>query len=100
MVTRRILLSGAASAVAGSALATGTAHADMTVVVDPGADYGRWEGWGTSLAWWATVFGDRDDFADLWFTTRTVTYRGTALPGLGMNIARYNLGACGWNTVE
>jgi galactan endo-1,6-beta-galactosidase len=72
----------------------------MTVAVDPGADYGRWEGWGTSLAWWATVFGDRDDFADLWFTTKTVTYRGTALPGLGMNIARYNLGACGWNNVE
>ncbi|MBP2327956.1 galactan endo-1,6-beta-galactosidase [Kibdelosporangium banguiense] len=100
MVTRRTLLSGAAAAVAGTTLATGTAHADMTVAVDPSADYGRWEGWGTSLAWWANVFGDRDDFADLWFTTKTVTYRGASLPGLGMNIARYNLGACSWNSVE
>src|SRR2546430_10565088 len=99
MITRRTLLSGAA-AVAGSALATGTAHADTTVAVDPGADFGSWQGWGTSLAWWANVFGDRDDFADLWFTTKTVTYQGVALPGLGLNIARYNLGACGFNAVQ
>jgi hypothetical protein len=103
MITRRTVLSGAA-AVAGSALATGltagTATADTTVAVDPGADFGRWEGWGTSLAWWANVFGDRDDFADLWFTTKSVTYQGAALPGLGMNIARYNLGACGFNPVQ
>ncbi|NGY65202.1 hypothetical protein G7043_40505 [Lentzea sp. NEAU-D13] len=25
---------------------------------------------GTSLAGWANVFRDRDDFADLWFTTK------------------------------
>ena len=46
------------------------------------------------------MFGDRDDFADLWFTTKTVVYKGQSLPGLGMNIARYNLGACSWNSVE
>ncbi len=100
MITRRTVLAGAAAAVAGSALASGTARADVTVAVDPSTDYGRWEGWGTSLAWWANVFGNRDDFADLWFTTRMVTYQGMALPGLGMNIARYNLGASSWNTVE
>lgn len=57
-------------------------------------------GWGTSLAWWANVFGTRNDFADIFFTTNSVTYNGTALPGLGLNIARYNLGACGWNAVN
>lgn len=87
-------------AVVGTALGTGTAHADATLAINPATKYGTWEGWGTSLAWWANVFGARDDFADLWFTTKTTTYNGTALPGLGMNIARYNLGACSWNTVE
>ncbi|HET9143795.1 glycoside hydrolase [Actinophytocola sp.] len=97
-VGRRAVLAAAGAAAAGTVLA-GTARADQTVLVDPVADFGRWEGWGTSLAWWANVFGDRDDLADLWFTTRTVTYQGIPLPGLGMNIARYNLGACGFNTV-
>ena len=99
MVTRRTVLSGAAAAIAATAVGT-NANADQTITVDPATSYGTWEGWGTSLAWWANVFGDRDDFADLWFTTKSVTYNGTALPGLGMNIARYNLGACSWNTVD
>jgi hypothetical protein len=100
MVTRRALLSATAAAVAGSALGTRVASADTTITVDPGTSYGTWEGWGTSLAWWAGVFGDRDDFANLFFTTNTVSYGGTSLPGLGMNIARYNLGACSWNSVN
>lgn len=100
MVTRRTMLAGAAAAVAATAMGTGSARADETVTVDPGTDHGTWEGWGTSLAWWANVFGDRDDFADLWFTTRNVVYNGQSLPGLGMNIARYNLGACSWNSVN
>ena len=95
MVTRRTVLG---AALAGGFLTTGVAAADATITVDPGADQGAWEGWGTSLAWWATVFGDRDDFADLFFTTKSVTYNGTALPGLGLTIARYNLGACSWNS--
>lgn len=99
MVTRRTVLSGAAAAVAATTLGT-KASADQTIAIDPSTSYGTWEGWGTSLAWWANVFGDRDDFADLWFTTKSVTYNGTALPGLGMNIARYNLGACSWNSVN
>ncbi|MEJ3748865.1 beta-1,6-galactanase [Actinomycetes bacterium KLBMP 9797] len=99
MVRRRTLVAGAAAGV-GGALVGGVAHADATIAINPAADYGVWEGWGTSLAWWANVFGDRDDFADIWFTTRSVTYNGAVLPGLGMNIARYNLGACSWNTVE
>jgi len=100
MVTRRTVLSGAAAAIAATTLGARTASADQTITIDPGTNYGIWEGWGTSLAWWANVFGDRDDFADLWFTTKSVSYNGSTLPGLGMNIARYNLGACSWNAVD
>ncbi|GAB3930997.1 hypothetical protein GCM10029976_033970 [Kribbella albertanoniae] len=98
-IHRRTLLAAAGVTAASAVLSTGTARADATVRVDPAADQGAWEGWGTSLAWWANVFGDRDDFADLFFTTKTVSYNGASLPGLGMNIARYNLGACSWNAV-
>lgn len=102
MITRRTMLSGTAATVAAAAVGAGAgvAHADQTITVDPHIGYGTWEGWGTSLAWWANVFGDRDDFADLWFTTKTVTYNGKALPGLGLTIARYNLGASSWNSVD
>ncbi|MFJ5103749.1 glycoside hydrolase [Streptomyces sp. NPDC088554] len=101
MITRRTLLAATAGGtLLGGALATGTAHADATVAVNPGTSYGTWEGWGTSLAWWANVFGDRDDFADLFFTTKSVAYGGRTLPGLGLNIARYNLGGSSWNTVD
>ncbi|QQM39413.1 glycoside hydrolase [Streptomyces liliifuscus] len=99
MMKRRSLLAAAGGTLLGSALATGTAHADATISVNPGTRYGSWEGWGTSLAWWANVFGARDDFADIFFTTKSVAYGGRTLPGLGMNIARYNLGACSPNSV-
>ncbi|GAV45575.1 glycoside hydrolase [Streptomyces acidiscabies] len=99
MIRRRTLLAAGGGAFLGSALATGTAHADATIAVNPGSTYGTWEGWGTSLAWWANVFGARDDFADIFFTTKSTTYNGTSLPGLGLNIARYNLGACSSNSV-
>lgn len=98
-INRRTLLAATGVTAASGVLSTGAAQADSTVRVDPAADQGGWEGWGTSLAWWANVFGDRDDFADLFFTTKTVNYNGAALPGLGLNIARYNLGACSWNDV-
>ncbi|MFD3373502.1 MULTISPECIES: beta-1,6-galactanase [unclassified Streptomyces] len=99
MMKRRSLLAAAGGTLLGSALATGTARADATIGVNPGSTYGSWEGWGTSLAWWANVFGARDDFADIFFTTKSVAYGGRTLPGLGMNIARYNLGACSPNSV-
>ncbi|WP_031225858.1 beta-1,6-galactanase [Streptomyces roseochromogenus] len=100
MIRRRTLLAAAGGGLMGSALATGAAQADATIAINPSATYGTWEGWGTSLAWWANVFGARDDFADIFFTTKSTTYHGTALPGLGLNIARYNLGACSWNSVN
>ncbi|MGW1910668.1 beta-1,6-galactanase [Streptomyces sp. NPDC002076] len=99
MIRRRTLLAAAGSGILGGALATGTARADATISINPATTYGTWEGWGTSLAWWANIFGARDDFADIFFTTKTTTYDGTALPGLGLSIARYNLGACSWNSV-
>lgn len=71
--------------------------ASYTTVINPHVTYGVWEGWGTSLCWWANVFGSRDDLADLVFTTNYVTLNGQSLPGLGMNIARYNAGGCNTN---
>lgn len=101
MITRRAVLGATAgAAITGGLLRSGIARADATIAVRPTADYGLWEGWGTSLAWWANLFGDRDDFADIFFTTASVPYNGVTLPGLGLTIARYNLGACGWNSVD
>ena len=59
-----------------------------------------WQGWGTSLCWMANPFGERDDVDDLLFTTKTVKIEGNELPGLGMNIVRYNAGACSANIVD
>ncbi|MFD5340657.1 glycoside hydrolase [Streptomyces hawaiiensis] len=104
MTRRRTLLAAAGAGVLGSMLGMGTARADATIAVDPSKDYGTWEGWGTSLAWWAKVFGNSaeyaDVFADLFFTDKWVNVNGTSLPGLNLNIARYNLGACSWNDVN
>eukprot|EP00440_Ansanella_granifera_P058014 gb/GFBE01062887.1/.p1 GENE.gb/GFBE01062887.1/~~gb/GFBE01062887.1/.p1 ORF type:complete len:551 (+),score=70.93 gb/GFBE01062887.1/:1-1653(+) len=75
---------------------------DCTVSVNPTRDHGIWEGWGTSLCWWAAVSWETpkpDVIADLLFTMKDVirfetTTHGTYdLPGLGMTIARYNAGA-------
>jgi galactan endo-1,6-beta-galactosidase len=76
------------------------ARADTTTTIDPDTNWGTWEGWGTSLAWWAAAFGTRDDLANLFFTTDSVTYSGTSVPGLGLNIVRYNAGASSWNTYD
>ena len=67
---------------------------------DPAAPGRVWDGWGVSLCWWAKVYGDRDDIADAVFTTKTVRVEQTEVPGLGLNIARYNAGACSWNEID
>jgi galactan endo-1,6-beta-galactosidase len=74
--------------------------AGPTIVLDPKVTHGKWEGWGTSLCWMGNVFGGRDDVADLLFTTKTVEIVGQNLPGLGLNIVRYNVGACSPNEVD
>jgi len=68
--------------------------------IDPAATQGKWEGWGTSLCWMGNPFGERDDMADLLFTTKMVKIGNDTLPGLGMTIVRYNAGACGPGEVE
>lgn len=74
--------------------------ATAPVLLDPAKEQGIWEGWGTSLCWMGNVFGERDDVADLLFTLKDVPLAGETLPGLGMTIARYNVGACSPNTVD
>jgi len=76
------------------------ARGDYTARVDPGTAWGVWEGWGTSLCWWANVFGTRDDLANIVFTTNSIYLNGQWLPGLGMNIARYNGGGCSSNSIN
>lgn len=61
--------------------------AQQTATVSPAAQYQTWDGWGTSLSWWAVVVGgwseeNRDQIADLLFD---------AEDGLGLNIVRYNI---------
>ena len=76
-----------------------TARADYTVTVNPAQSWGVWQGWGCSLSWWATVFGDRDDVADLLFTRKSIllvdSVGSQTLPGLGLNVIRYNVGGTG-----
>ncbi|KUJ09534.1 endo-beta-1,6-galactanase [Mollisia scopiformis] len=73
-------------------------RADSTTTISPATTYGKWEGWGVSLAWWAAAFGDQDDLADIFFSTDWTTFNGVSIPGLGFNVVRYNAGACSWNT--
>ncbi len=77
-----------------------TSRADYATTINPQTTWGVWEGWGASLCWWANVFGQRNDLADIVFTTNYTTLNGIRLPGLGMNIARYNAGACSTNTIN
>ena len=75
----------------GSRLVTLTAAVpavDATVSVDPSIRYQTWEGWGTSLAWWAKVIGGfpepaRSDYIEKAFDP---------VKGLGLNVVRYNIG--------
>lgn len=63
---------------------------DVTVTLDPSVSSpfngGRFEGWGTSLCWWANRIGYSkkltEQSAELFFSEN----------GLGLDIARYNLG--------
>ncbi len=62
--------------------------------IDPAVDLGIWRGWGSSLAWWGRAIGgteNADYFADLIYTLKETDH----LPGLGLNIVRYNVGGGG-----
>ena len=70
------------------------ALAAETIKLDPTKNFGTWEGWGSSLAWWARAIGgtaNADYYADLIYTTKTTG----SYPGLGLNIVRYNVGGGG-----
>lgn len=71
-------------------LAAAPVHAQTTapILVDPSVQYQTFEGWGTSLAWWAKVVGGypepaRSDYIDKAFDP---------VKGLGLNVVRYNIG--------
>src|SRR5712691_8810416 len=52
------------------------ARADYSTTINPGTTWGAWEGWGASLCWWANVFGNRNDMADVVFTTNYTSFNG------------------------
>ncbi|EED24652.1 conserved hypothetical protein [Talaromyces stipitatus ATCC 10500] len=83
-----------------SAATVPTGSADLTTTISSAANWGTWEGFGVSLAWWAKAFGTRSDLADIFFSTEWTTYNGQSIPGMGLTIARYNAGACSWKTVN
>jgi galactan endo-1,6-beta-galactosidase len=68
----------------------------VAISLDRSHDLGAWEGWGSSLAWWGRAVGgtqNADYYADLIYTTRETD----GLPGIGLNIVRYNVGGGGIN---
>ncbi|CAN6675124.1 hypothetical protein TRVA0_091S00144 [Trichomonascus vanleenenianus] len=79
---------------------SGVTTADYTTSINAQSNRGTWEGWGTSLVWWAKAFGQREDIADVLFTLDKHEFLNTTLPGLGLNIVRYNAGASSWNTYD
>lgn len=71
-----------------AALTCGYAGAQTKVVVDPGKKYQHFEGWGTSLCWWAEKTG-------AWKEANYTKLLGAVADpdtGLGYNIFRYNIG--------
>lgn len=82
----------------GALLPVSPARADYTLKVNPSDDRGVWQGWGCSLCWWGNGVGNsayQNQYADLFFTTKMVSFLDKSLPGLGMNIVRYNVGGVG-----
>ncbi|KJA20351.1 glycoside hydrolase family 30 protein [Hypholoma sublateritium FD-334 SS-4] len=96
----RLLLHTGLLAAIGIGLTGSPVVADITTTINPASNRGSWEGWGVSLAWWGKIFGTRSDLADIFFTKNLVSYSGSTLPGLGLNIVRYNAGASSSNSIN
>lgn len=62
---------------------------DDAISVQPDDGYDHFEGWGTSLAWWAHILGQWEDEEKLDEVLRLVF---DEKEGLGLNIVRYNIG--------
>ena len=91
----------AAAALCASAAASVAAGAAATVVaVDAQSSFGAWQGFGVSLAWAGNVFGGREDLADALFTLNASVSlgAGVVVPGLGLELARYNAGGSSRNS--
>lgn len=74
-----------------------------TITLDPSQVWAEWEGWGSSLSWWAHAIGgsgNASTFADLLYTTADVPVGDNRYPGLGLNIVRYNVGGGGLDQAE
>ncbi len=75
----------------------GVMNADRTITIDisdhqvfndkDGDGYGEFEGWGTSLCWWANRVGYSDEL-----TAQAAEAFFDKEKGLGLNIGRYNIG--------
>lgn len=68
--------------------ACGVSSAQTKVIVDPGKKYQYFEGWGTSLCWWAVLTGKWDESN----YTKLIDVIADPDSGLGYNIFRYNVG--------
>ncbi len=72
----------------GGAAAAQNTPAPISGTIDAAHPWQRFEGWGTSLAWWAHVVGGypagvRQKLVDMFFNQKT---------GLGLTVVRYNIG--------
>lgn len=76
-----------------------SARADYTLKVNPDeVRTASFDGWGCSLAWWSNQFGtsaQADTLADICFSSKSVSWQDVILPGLNLNIVRYNVGGGG-----
>jgi O-glycosyl hydrolase len=69
----------------------------ITVISDPGTDY-SFDGWGTSLAWWAEAMGGGPNTGGPWQAGRQAAVERALFDppgagGLGLTVLRYNIGA-------
>jgi galactan endo-1,6-beta-galactosidase len=75
--------------------AASASSAPIAFAVLPSQTYGTWEGWGVSLAWSGVVWGSSVPLADALFSLQDAVQMPDglgAVPGLGLNIARFNVG--------
>ncbi len=72
----------------GGAASAQNGNAPIVATINAAQPWQRFDGWGTSLAWWAHVVGGypadtRQKLVDMFFNQKT---------GLGLNVIRYNIG--------
>lgn len=87
-LTRRGLLTSATAMALASGEIVGASPSVTAVNINARVIYQKFEGWGTSLAWWGHVVGGfspdiRRDYLTRIFGTES---------GLGLTVARYNIG--------